>query len=74
MLALLDAGSSVTLLSEKLQCQFILCAMSLDSHYGIVGTTGDCSTTLGTAQVNIGPQNVTFSSFCCVITGTTHSS
>ena len=50
---LLDAGSSVTLMNEKLQRQLNLAATPLDSHYNLVWATGDSLTTLGTAQVDI---------------------
>ena len=51
--ALPDTDSPVTLLSEKLQCQLNPPAAPLDSHYHLVGTTGDSLTTLETAQIDI---------------------
>ena len=45
--ALIDTGS------PKIQHQLNLPATPLESHYYLVGTTGDALTTLGTAQVDI---------------------
>ena len=51
--AVVDTGSPVTLLSEKIQRQLNLPATPLESHYHLVGATGDTLTTLGTVQVDI---------------------
>ena len=51
--ALVDTGSPVTLLSEKIQCQLNFPATPLKSHYHLVGATGDTLTTLGTVQVDV---------------------
>ena len=51
--ALIDTGSPVTLLSEKMQHQFNLPATSLESHYSLLKATGGTLTTLLTVQVDI---------------------
>ena len=51
--ALIDTGSPVTLLSEKMQRQFNLPATSLESHYSLLKATGGTLTTLLTVQVDI---------------------
>ena len=51
--ALVDTGSPVPLLSEKIQCQLNIPATPLKSHYHLVGATGDTLTTLGTVQVDV---------------------
>ena len=48
-----DTGSPVTLLSEKIQRQINLPATPLESHYKLLGLTGQTLTTLGTVQVDI---------------------
>ena len=63
---LLDASTLVLLLCEKLQRQVNLTATSFDSHGG-GGGTGDCLTTLGTAQIYIVLHH---SRNCRVISGT----
>ena len=49
--ALIDTGSPVTLLSEKIQRQLNLPATLLESHYKLLGAAGETLTTLGTVQV-----------------------
>ena len=51
--ALIDTGSPVTLLSEKMQHQFNLPATSLESLYSLLKATGGTLTTLLTVQVDI---------------------
>lgn len=51
--ALVDTGSPVTLLREKLQRQLNLPATSFDLQYHLVGATSDSLITLITAQVEI---------------------
>ena len=51
--ALIDTGSAVTLLSEKIQCQLSYPATPLESHYKLLRATGETLTTLGTVQVDI---------------------
>ena len=51
--ALIDTGSAVTLLSEKIQRQLNLLAKPLESHYNLLGATGETLTTLGTVQIDI---------------------
>ena len=51
--ALIDTGSPVTLLSEKIQRQLNFPATPLESHYKLLGATGETLTTLGTVQVDI---------------------
>ena len=51
--ALVDTGSPVTLLSEKTQRQLNLPATPVESHYDLVGATGDTLTTFEIVQVNI---------------------
>ena len=52
-LALVDTSSPVTLLSGKIQRQLNLPTTPLESHYHLVGATGDTLTTFRTAQVDI---------------------
>ena len=49
--ALIDTGSPVTVLSEKIQRQLNLPATPLESHYKLLGADGKTLTTLGTVQV-----------------------
>ena len=51
--ALIDTGSRVTLLSEKIQRQLNLPATPLESHYNLLGAAGETLTTLGTVQIDI---------------------
>ena len=51
--ALVDTGSPVTLLSEKIQGQLNLPATSLKSNYNLFRSTGETLTSLGTVQVDI---------------------
>ena len=51
--ALIDTGFPVTLLSEKIQRQLNLPATPLESHYKLLGATGETLTILGTVQVDI---------------------
>ena len=51
--ALVDTGSPVTLLSEKIQGQHNLPATSLKSNYNLIRSTGETLTSLGTVQVDI---------------------
>lgn len=62
---MLDAYSLVTLVSEKLQRQLKLPAMSLDLHYNLVAATFDSLTTLGTAQADIVWDQKTLQQFFC---------
>ena len=50
---LVDTGSSVILLSEKIQRQLNLPATPLESQYNLLGATGGTLTTLGTVQIDI---------------------
>ena len=50
MLALIDTGFPVTLLSEKIQRQVNLPTTPLESHYNLLGATGETLTPLGTVQ------------------------
>ena len=49
-LALIGTAFPVTLLSEKIQCQLILPTTPLESHYNLLGATGETLTPLGTVQ------------------------
>ena len=51
--ALVDTGSPVTLVSEKMQHQLNYPATPLESYYHLVGATSDTLTTLGTVQVDM---------------------
>ena len=48
-----DTGSPISLLTEKIQSQLNLPATPLESHYKLLGPTGQTLTTLGTVQVDI---------------------
>ena len=51
--ALVDTGSSVILLSEKIQRELNLPATPLESQYNLLGATNGTLTTLGTVQIDI---------------------
>ena len=64
---LLDTGSPVTLLSEKLQGQLNLPTMLLDSQYHLPGTIGNYLITLETAQSDIALDHKTWSTPAIVV-------
>ena len=64
---LLDTGSPVTLLSEKLQGQLNLPTMLLDSQYHLPGTIGNSLITLETAQSDIALDHKTWSTPAIVV-------
>ena len=64
---LLDTGSPVTLLSEKLQGQLNLPTMLLDSQYHLPGTIGNSLITLETAQSDIALDPKTWSTPAIVV-------
>ena len=70
--ALLDTGSPVTLLSEEIQRQLNLAATPLESHYKLLGATGETLTTLGTVQVYILLGRKVWTTTAIVVTSLTH--
>ena len=71
--ALIDTGSPVTLLSEKLHGQLRLPSMPLNLHFHLVGATGDSLTTLGTAQVDIVSDHKSWPTPAIVVSSLAHS-
>ena len=70
--ALLDTGSPVNLLSEKIQRQLNLAATPLESHYKLLGATGETLTTLGTVQVDILLGRKVWTTTAIVVSSLTH--
>ena len=70
--ALTDAGSPIFLLSEKIQRQLNLPATPLESHYKLLGATGETLTTLGTVQVDILLGRKVWTTTAIVVTSLTH--
>ena len=71
--ALIDTGSPVTLLSEKLHGQLSLPSLPLNLHFHLVGATGDSLTTLGTAQVDIVSDHKTWPTPAIVVSSLAYS-
>ena len=70
--ALIDTGSPIFLLSEKIQRQLNLPATPLESHYKLLGATGETLTTLGTVQVDILLGRKVWTTTAIVVTSLTH--
>ena len=70
--ALLDIGSPVTLLIEKIQRQLNLPATPLESHYKLLRATGETLTTLGTVQVDILLGRKVWTTTAIVVSSLTH--
>ena len=70
--ALIDTGSPVTLLSEKIQRQLNLPATSLESHYKLLGAAGETLTTLATVQVDILLDRKVWTTPAIVVSSLTH--
>ena len=71
--ALIDTGSPVTLISEKIQRQLNLLATPLESHYKLIGVAAETLTTLEIVQVDILLDRKVWTTPAIVVSSLTHS-